>query len=109
MLGMKALAGGLFVVVFALISEVLKPKRFAGLFSAAPSVALASLAITVAVEGHAEASVSAKGMLVGAVAFTASAAVGGVVARRRGVRTAIIAVGGAWFALALPLYGLFLA
>ncbi|MEA2502248.1 MAG: hypothetical protein QOD01_2359, partial [Actinomycetota bacterium] len=43
-LGLKAVNGGLFVVAFALVSEALKPKRFAGLFSAAPSVALANLA-----------------------------------------------------------------
>lgn len=32
--------GGLFVSVFALVGDVLKPKSFAGLFGAAPSVAL---------------------------------------------------------------------
>jgi hypothetical protein len=34
-LAVKALNGGLFVVAFALVGEVLDPKRFAGLFSAA--------------------------------------------------------------------------
>ena len=32
----RALNGGLFVIAFALVGEVLDPKRFAGLFSAAP-------------------------------------------------------------------------
>jgi hypothetical protein len=36
------MAGGALVVAFALLSETLKPKRFAGLFSAAPAVALAA-------------------------------------------------------------------
>ena len=36
--------GGLIVSVFSLISDLLKPKTFAGLFGAAPSVALATLA-----------------------------------------------------------------
>jgi hypothetical protein len=34
--------------MFAVVGEVASPKAFAGLFSAAPSVALASLAITTA-------------------------------------------------------------
>ena len=72
-LGLKAANGGLFVVAFALVSEVLKPKRFAGLFSAAPSVALANLAVVVAIKGHAEAIASTRGMVIGALAFTASA------------------------------------
>jgi hypothetical protein len=38
-LAVKAVYGGLFVVLFSLIAELLTPKRFAGLFSAAPSVA----------------------------------------------------------------------
>ena len=108
LLVIKAANGGLFVVAFALVSEVLKPKHFAGLFSAAPSVALANLAVIVAVKGHGEAIANARGMLIGAVAFTASAAIGAIVARRRGVRTATLAVCGAWVAVALPLYALFL-
>jgi uncharacterized membrane protein (GlpM family) len=42
---LKGLAGGTFVVAFALLGSVVKPKRLAGLFSAAPSVAIASLLI----------------------------------------------------------------
>ncbi len=109
LLGLKAANGGLFVVAFALVSEVLTPKRFAGLFSAAPSVALANLAVIVAVKGHAEAIASARGMLVGAAAFTASAALGAVVARRRGVRTSSLVVCGAWILIALPLSALLMA
>ena len=46
-LALRGLAGGALVVVFALIGEVVTPKAFSGLFSAAPSVAFASLAITI--------------------------------------------------------------
>ena len=42
----RFLAGGILVCLFALISEVCKPKQFAGLFSAAPSVLLAGLVLT---------------------------------------------------------------
>jgi hypothetical protein len=47
----KGLAGGGLVVAFAVISECLTPKRFAGLFSAAPAVALAGLTITLLDKG----------------------------------------------------------
>lgn len=36
----RGLVGGLFVSSFALLADVLTPKSFAGLFGAAPSVAL---------------------------------------------------------------------
>jgi len=109
LLGLKAANGGLFVVAFALVSETLKPKRFAGLFSAAPSVALANLAVIVAAKGHAEAIANARGMLLGAAAFTVSAALGAVVARRRGVRISNVVICGAWILVAVPLYALLLA
>jgi hypothetical protein len=42
----RFMIGGIFVSVFAVLGDVLKPKRFAGLFGAAPSVALATLILT---------------------------------------------------------------
>jgi hypothetical protein len=47
----------------------LKPKSFAGLFGAAPSVAIATLALTVSKQGKEYASMEARSMLLGAVAF----------------------------------------
>jgi hypothetical protein len=69
----KFLAGGTMVVLFALVSESFQPKRFAGLFSAAPSVLLASLIVTVVLEGTAPASGSASGAVAGAVGLVAFA------------------------------------
>jgi hypothetical protein len=57
------IAGGVGVVAFALIAETLKPKDFAGLFSAVPSIALASLVVTVITVGSAAAARSAGGMV----------------------------------------------
>lgn len=68
-IALKGLAGGLLVVVFALLSESLEPKRFAGLFSAAPSVAIAGLVITLLDKGSGEAQKSTYGMIAGAVAM----------------------------------------
>src|SRR5205823_3015595 len=68
-LAIKALDGGTFVVAFAVVSEVLEPKRFAGLFSAAPSVALANVTVVLATAGHHDARENVLGMLVGAAGF----------------------------------------
>ena len=66
---LRVFIGGVFVSLFALVGELLKPKSFAGLFGAAPSVSLATLALTVAKEGKAYASIEARSMLLGAIAF----------------------------------------
>lgn len=70
---LKAVAGGGLVVLFALIGESLQPKWFAGLFSAAPSIAIASLTITVIDKGDIQASQAALGMMFGAAGFVAFA------------------------------------
>jgi Protein of unknown function (DUF3147) len=61
--------GGLIVSVFSLISDLLKPKTFAGLFGAAPSVALATLGLTVLKNGKQYAAVESRSMIIGAVAL----------------------------------------
>ena len=58
---------------FAIIGDLLKPKSFAGLFGAAPSVALATLGLTIATEGASYAATEARSMIAGAIAFTAYA------------------------------------
>jgi hypothetical protein len=65
----RFLIGGLAVSAFAVISDVLKPKSFAGLFAAAPSIALATIALTVATEGNRYAALEARSMVAGAIAF----------------------------------------
>ena len=65
----RFLVGGAVVSGFAIIGDVLKPKSFAGLFGAAPSVALATLGLTVATEGPSYAATEARSMMAGAVAF----------------------------------------
>ena len=65
----RFLVGGAVVSLFALIGDLLKPKSFAGLFGAAPSVALATLGLTVSAEGASYAATEARSMMAGAVAF----------------------------------------
>jgi uncharacterized membrane protein (GlpM family) len=70
---LKGLVGGGLVVMFALLSETLQPKRFAGLFSAAPAVAIAGLALTLVFKEAHEARENSIGMLAGASGMTAYA------------------------------------
>ena len=61
--------GGLVVSTFALLGDLLKPKSFAGLFSAAPAVALASLGLAIAQHGSTYASIEVKSMMLSSLAF----------------------------------------
>jgi len=65
--------GGVVVSAFAVLGDVFKPKSFAGLFGAAPSVALATLGLTFAIEGAGYAATEARSMMAGAIAFFAYA------------------------------------
>ena len=60
--------------VFAVLSETLSPKRFAGLFSAAPAVAIASLTITLLDKGAHSAHEASAGMIAGSAGMVAYAA-----------------------------------
>jgi hypothetical protein len=65
----RFLVGGVVVSFFAALGGALKPKNFAGLFGAAPSVALATLSLTLAAQGRSYAAVESRSMAGGAIAF----------------------------------------
>jgi hypothetical protein len=65
----RFLIGGTVVSLFALVGDILRPKGFAGLFSAAPSVALATLALAIVRNGVPYAALEARSMLLGAIAL----------------------------------------
>jgi hypothetical protein len=65
----RFIIGGVIVSAFATVGDVLKPKSFAGLFGAAPSVALATLGLTIAFDGSLFARAEARSMMAGAAAF----------------------------------------
>jgi hypothetical protein len=69
--GLRFLAGGIAVSAFAALGDTLRPKSFAGLFGAAPSIALATLLITLSQNGGPFAAVEGRSMIVGAVALAA--------------------------------------
>ena len=65
----RFLIGGIAVSFFSVLGDVFKPKSFAGLFGAAPSVALATLGLAILKEGRQYASTEAASMIAGTVAF----------------------------------------
>ena len=65
----RFLIGGLVVSAFAVISDILKPKSFAGLFGAAPSIALATIGLTASANGTHYAALEARSMIAGALGF----------------------------------------
>jgi Protein of unknown function (DUF3147) len=67
--------GGLVVSLFATLGDVFRPKSFAGLFGAAPSIALATVGMTIASNGKQYAAIEARSMMLGALAFFLYAAV----------------------------------
>jgi len=65
----RFLLGGVIVSLFAALGDVLRPRSFAGLFGAAPSVAMATLTLTLLDEGKDYAALEARSMVVGSIAF----------------------------------------
>jgi hypothetical protein len=87
--------GGVVVSLFAAAGEVWKPKTFSGLFGAAPSVALATLALAFVRDGPRTVCIEARWMLVAVPAFVAYGAVVAALVMRRRVPVWLVA-GAAW-------------
>jgi hypothetical protein len=107
---LRMLIGGVVVSAFAVLGDLLKPKSFAGLFGAAPSVALATLGLAVASEGRFYAATEARSMIGGAIAFFLYASCAGRLMMRyrlpaRFVTVALILL---WLAAALGLWFIWL-
>ena len=99
-LAIKGLLGGTLVLAFALVSQGLEPKRFAGLLSAAPAVALAGLAVTLLDKGAHDAHQASTGMIAGAAAMAVYAAAVIPLLRRARAPVASRAALGGWAGVA---------
>jgi hypothetical protein len=84
--------GGLVVSLFAMFSDALRPKSFAGLFGAAPSIALATLGLTIHKNGRVFAALEARSMVLGAIGFLVYAVILSCILRRYEVSTLITAL-----------------
>ena len=102
----RFLVGGAVVSAFAIIGDLLKPKSFAGLFGAAPSVALATLGLTIATEGTPFVATEARSMVAGAIAFTAYASCVSWVMMRYKLKALWVTVGAIplWLGVAFGLW-----
>ena len=65
----RFLVGGIVISAFSMLGDMLRPKSFAGLFGAAPSVALATLGIAVYRHGADYAAQQTWAMTAGAIAL----------------------------------------
>jgi hypothetical protein len=99
--------GGVAVSAFAVLSDIFRPKSFAGLFGAAPSIALSTLAISLWQQGPDYMSVEGRSMILGAAALWFFCVVACRLMERNNVRAllatgaglivwAAIAFGGEW-------------
>src|SRR5436309_2243249 len=102
----RFVVGGIVVSVFAIIGDMLKPKTFAGLFGAAPSVALATLSLTAYTKGAHYAAIEARSMMIGAVAFAIYALAVAVIMMRfkRSALVTTLSLLTGWLAVAVGMW-----
>ncbi len=105
---LRFFAGGLIVSAFAMLGDILRPKSFAGLFGAAPSVALATLGIAVVQHGAEYAAIQTRAMIAGAVALSCYSILVCQLLMRFRMRAlpATLVAFGFWLAIALSLVSL---
>lgn len=106
----RFLIGGLIISVFSLIGDVLQPKSFAGIFGAAPSVALASLGLALLMHGGRYVSLEGRSMIAGAAALLIYSLVVHILLARKDT-DALVGASTSWMAwvlVAFTLWGGFL-
>ncbi len=98
------------VSMFATLGDLFKPKSFAGLFGAAPAVALATLVLTVTSNGAFYAATESRSMIAGAIAFFFYASFVSWILMRyhKKVLTVALSAIPIWFAVALSLWQVWL-
>ena len=106
----RFLVGGTIVSLFACLGDALKPKGFAGLFGAAPSVALATLGLTILADGKAYATLESRSIIVGVASFFVYSALCTWLMLRKKIKAALATIGSllAWLTAALGTWALFL-
>jgi len=105
----RFVVGGVVVSIFAILGDVLKPKSFAGLLGAAPSVALATIPLTIARNGRAFAETEVRSMLFGAIAFFCYACIVSYFLWRKNQPALLVTSASLllWLAVSLGLFALF--
>ena len=97
----RFLIGGAVVCLFAALGDAVRPKSFAGIFGGAPSIALATVAITIHMQGAPYAATEARSMMIGALALAVYAwTASRILWRNRNVTRVTLALAVVWFAVA---------
>jgi thiosulfate reductase cytochrome b subunit len=81
----RFLLGGILVSLFAAVGSAVTPKTFAGLFGAAPPIALASLGWSYYSNGRVEVALLARSMVLGSARLLAYSIACAIAVRRRRV------------------------
>jgi hypothetical protein len=102
----RFLIGGFMVSLFSVVADILRPKSFAGLFGAAPSIALATIGLTVRHNGTAYVAFEARSMIFGAGGFLLYAALVSWILRRYrpAALMATVAAAPVWFLVSFGLW-----
>ena len=102
----RFVVGGVVVSAFALLGDLFQPKRLAGIFAAAPSVALATLALTVMKDGASDGALEGRSMIAGALALAVYSQVTAWLLMQRNwssMSASLVSIV-AWFAVAFGLW-----
>lgn len=91
----RFVVGGIVVSIFSVIGDVVKPKSFAGIFGAAPSVALATVGLTLLMHGGSYTGIEGRSMLIGSVALAVACLVVGWLLLRHQL-SALVSAGASW-------------
>ncbi len=107
----RFLLGGAIVSIFAVIGDLFRPRSFAGMFGAAPTVGLATLGLAFAKKGAQVVALEGRSMLLGAVGLAAYSLVTSYLLYKRNWHSLPAAVLAyvAWFGVSMALYIIFLA
>jgi undecaprenyl pyrophosphate phosphatase UppP len=107
---LRFLIGGAVISTFALLGDVLRPKSFAGLFGAAPSIALATVGMTIARHGKEHAATEVRSMVLGTIAFCVYAylVTQALVRYQRSTMATTIVLMPVWLGVSLGLYWMLL-
>jgi uncharacterized membrane protein (GlpM family) len=107
---LRFIIGGIVVSLFAVLGDMIKPESVGGVFAAAPTIALATIALTLHKHGAGYVAVEARSMIAGAIAFVVYAATVSFVLMR--YRTKSLATAASlmivWFGTAAGLFAIWL-
>jgi hypothetical protein len=99
-LALRFAVGGIIVSLFAVAGEMFEPKTFAGIFGAAPSVAIVTLTLAYLKEDKTYVAVESGSMVIGCVALLVYSAAAVATTKRLPVWLGAVLAWGVWGAIA---------